>query len=88
MPPSASDGGSTSSSAAAAKGTATPPSQAAAVTEAMTQAAAAVSLQQARLIELAFLKSDPRPVVGLMVRCFLRQACAPGARREGVVDMM
>jgi hypothetical protein len=54
----------------------------------MTQAAAAASLQQAQLIELAFLKSDPRPVVGLMVRCFLRQARAPGARREGVVDMM
>ena len=61
---------------------------AAAFAEAASTAVAALSLQEAGVVQLALLRSDPRPVAEAMLRCFLRQARAPGARREAVLDIM
>lgn len=56
--------------------------------EAFAAAASSASLQQTTAVELAFQRASPRPLVELLGQCFMRQATAPGARREVVVDCM
>jgi hypothetical protein len=55
---------------------------------ALATAAASASLQQTAVVELAFQKASPRPLVELLCKAFLREATAPGARREVAVDVM
>lgn len=56
--------------------------------EAFAAAASCASLQQTAVVQLAFHRASPRPLVELLGQCFMRQATAPGARREMVVDCM
>jgi hypothetical protein len=51
-------------------------------------AVSSLSLQQTAMVELAFARANPLPLVALLSTCFLRQAKAPGARREAALDVM